>query len=82
MSRPGLSWKRRICVGRMELVEMITPYQVMYYGFSLDIIRSRLGEETFKIFKKEYDHMLDATGGDDCLELNQQFYGKSGVTIH
>jgi len=61
---------------------MITPYEFYYYGFSLDIIRARLREEKFKIFKKDYDHMLDYTGGDECLELDQQFYGKIRVTIH
>ena len=61
---------------------MITPYEVRYYGFSLDIIQARLGEENFKIFKRDYDYMLDYTGGDDCLELDQQLYGDPGVTIH
>ena len=67
---------------RMEKEKMITPYEFYYYGFSLDIIRSRLGEERFKIFKKEYDEMLNYTGGDECLELDQQFYGKTRVTLH
>jgi len=61
---------------------MITPYECYYYGFSLDIMRFQLGEEIFKIFKKNYDEMLDYTGGDECLELDQQFYGEARVTLH
>ena len=60
---------------------MITPYQVMYYGFDLNIICFKLGREEFKIFKKKYDHMIDEIGFD-CLEINQEVYGELGVTIH
>ena len=60
---------------------MITPYQVMYYGFDLNIIRFKLGREGFKNFKKKYDHMIDEIGFD-CLELDQEMDGIIGVTIH
>ena len=60
---------------------MITPYEAMYYDFDLDIIRSRLGEDRFKTFKKRYDQMIDEIGYD-CLEITQEVYGKPGVTTH
>jgi hypothetical protein len=60
---------------------MITPYQVMYYGFDLNIIRSKLGAKKYKLFKKGYDQMINEGGYED-LEMVQQVYGKPGVTIH
>jgi hypothetical protein len=60
---------------------MITPYEVMYYGFDLNIIRSRLGEDRFKIFEKRYNQMMDEIEYD-CLEITQEVYGKPGVTTH